>query len=68
MEVIVDDMRNITKATACNQPPPPLVVLSISMKTVLNHKSKQNEIVALSGIVHYAGNQHSITRWSLTVI
>ncbi|KAJ1117106.1 hypothetical protein NDU88_005306 [Pleurodeles waltl] len=33
-------------------PPPPLVVLALSMKTVQNVKTHQNEIVAMAALVH----------------
>ncbi|CAN9506180.1 unnamed protein product [Ophioblennius macclurei] len=34
-------------------PPPPLTVMSVSLKTVLNPKTHQNEIVSLAALVHY---------------
>ncbi|XP_041067898.1 DNA polymerase alpha catalytic subunit isoform X1 [Carcharodon carcharias] len=34
-------------------PPPPLVIMSVSMKTVQNSKTHQNEIVALAALVHH---------------
>ncbi|KAL1248604.1 hypothetical protein QQF64_021922, partial [Cirrhinus molitorella] len=34
-------------------PPPPLVVMSISLKTVQNPKTHQNEIVSLSALIHH---------------
>uniref|UniRef100_A0A4W4EWK2 DNA polymerase n=1 Tax=Electrophorus electricus TaxID=8005 RepID=A0A4W4EWK2_ELEEL len=34
-------------------PPPPLVVMSISLKTVQNPKSHHNEIVSLAALIHY---------------
>ncbi|XP_067896670.1 DNA polymerase alpha catalytic subunit [Heterodontus francisci] len=33
--------------------PPPLVIMSVSMKTVQNSKTHQNEIVALAALVHH---------------
>ncbi|XP_075710123.1 DNA polymerase alpha catalytic subunit isoform X2 [Rhinoderma darwinii] len=36
-----------------HMPPPPIVVLSLSMKTVQNSKTHQNEIVALAALVHH---------------
>ncbi|NXF16602.1 DPOLA polymerase, partial [Rhodinocichla rosea] len=33
-------------------PPPPLVVMSFSMKTIQNPKTHQNEVVALAALVH----------------
>ncbi|KAA0704573.1 DNA polymerase alpha catalytic subunit [Triplophysa tibetana] len=35
-------------------PPPPLVVMSISLKTVQNPKTHQNEIVSLAALIHYS--------------
>ncbi|XP_053168394.1 DNA polymerase alpha catalytic subunit isoform X2 [Hemicordylus capensis] len=34
-------------------PPPPLVIMSLSMKTVQNTKTHQNEIVAIAALVHH---------------
>ncbi|XP_037549936.1 DNA polymerase alpha catalytic subunit-like [Nematolebias whitei] len=34
-------------------PPPPLTVMSISLKTVQNPKTHQNEVVSLAALVHY---------------
>ncbi|KAI5092012.1 DNA polymerase alpha catalytic subunit [Silurus meridionalis] len=34
-------------------PPPPLVVMSISLKTVPNPKTHHNEIVSLAALIHY---------------
>ncbi|CAM4722751.1 unnamed protein product [Leuciscus chuanchicus] len=34
-------------------PPPPLVVMSISLKTVQNPKTHQNEIVSLAALIHH---------------
>nr|XP_014348431.1 PREDICTED: DNA polymerase alpha catalytic subunit [Latimeria chalumnae] len=34
-------------------PPPPLVIMSISMKTVQNPKTHQNEVVVLAALVHH---------------
>jgi hypothetical protein len=51
MELSVEDMKSISKME--NQlDSPPLVVLALSMKTVLNHNTNSNEIVALSAVVH----------------
>ncbi|XP_053313313.1 DNA polymerase alpha catalytic subunit isoform X2 [Spea bombifrons] len=43
------DLVNVVK----HLPPPPVVVLSLSMKTVQNAKNHQNEIVALAALVHH---------------
>ncbi|XP_066455954.1 DNA polymerase alpha catalytic subunit [Eleutherodactylus coqui] len=43
------DLVNVVKQV----PPPPIVVLSLSMKTVQNPKTHQNEIVALAALVHH---------------
>uniref|UniRef100_A0A8C2HCZ4 Polymerase (DNA directed), alpha 1 n=1 Tax=Cyprinus carpio TaxID=7962 RepID=A0A8C2HCZ4_CYPCA len=34
-------------------PPPPLVVMSISLKTVQNPKTHQNEIISLAALIHH---------------
>ncbi|KAL7840672.1 hypothetical protein AOLI_G00259950 [Acnodon oligacanthus] len=34
-------------------PPPPLVIMSISLKTVQNPKTHHNEIVSLAALIHY---------------
>ncbi|XP_051969816.1 DNA polymerase alpha catalytic subunit-like isoform X2 [Xyrauchen texanus] len=34
-------------------PPPPLVIMSISLKTVQNPKTHQNEIVSLAALIHH---------------
>lgn len=36
-------------------PPPPLVVMSLSMRTVINPKDKTNEIVSVSTSVYHEG-------------
>jgi hypothetical protein len=41
-------------AAAASRPPPPLTVASLSLKTVINGSSHQNEIVAAS-VVHLQG-------------
>ncbi|CAJ0952653.1 unnamed protein product, partial [Ranitomeya imitator] len=43
------DLVNVGK----HMPPPPIVVLSLSMKTVQNSKTHQNEIVTLAALVHH---------------
>ncbi|KAG8450588.1 hypothetical protein GDO86_003019 [Hymenochirus boettgeri] len=43
------DLVNVVKDLA----PPPVVVLSLSMKTIQNAKTHQNEIVALAALVHH---------------
>ncbi|XP_056414766.1 DNA polymerase alpha catalytic subunit [Hyla sarda] len=43
------DLVNVVK----HMPAPPVVVLSLSMKTVQNAKTHQNEIVALAALVHH---------------
>ncbi|XP_018416639.1 PREDICTED: DNA polymerase alpha catalytic subunit [Nanorana parkeri] len=43
------DQVNVVK----HQSPPPIIVMSLSMKTVQNPKTHQNEIVALAALVHY---------------
>lgn len=36
-------------------PPPPLVVMSLSMRTVINPKDKANEIASVSTSVYHEG-------------
>ncbi|KAM8977106.1 DNA polymerase alpha catalytic subunit [Pelodytes ibericus] len=43
------DLVNVVKHLS----PPPIVVLSLSMKTIQNAKTHQNEIVALAALVHH---------------
>ncbi|XP_071994025.1 DNA polymerase alpha catalytic subunit [Engystomops pustulosus] len=43
------DLVNVVK----HMPPPPIVTLSLSMKTIQNPKTHQNEIVALAALVHH---------------
>ncbi|CAI5772360.1 DNA polymerase alpha catalytic subunit isoform X2 [Podarcis lilfordi] len=43
------DLVNVVK----DLPPPPLVIMSLSMKTVQNTKSHQNEIMAITSLVHH---------------
>lgn len=43
---------NIISLYDKQKPPPPLKVMSISMKTIYNSSSNQNEIVTLSAIMH----------------
>ncbi|XP_040194139.1 DNA polymerase alpha catalytic subunit isoform X2 [Rana temporaria] len=43
------DQVNVVK----HQSPPPVVVMSLSMKTVQNPKTHQNEIVALAALIHH---------------
>ncbi|XP_072033839.1 DNA polymerase alpha catalytic subunit-like [Amphiura filiformis] len=33
--------------------PPPLIVMTISLRTILNQKTHQNEVMAVAGLVHY---------------
>ncbi|XP_031752563.1 DNA polymerase alpha catalytic subunit isoform X3 [Xenopus tropicalis] len=47
--VMRPDQVNVVKDLA----PPPVVVLSLSMKTVQNAKTHQNEIVAMAALVHH---------------
>ncbi|XP_071950860.1 DNA polymerase alpha catalytic subunit-like [Antedon mediterranea] len=38
--------------------PPPLVVMTISLRTVLNTKTHQNEVIAIAGLVHHEYHIH----------
>ncbi|KAJ6667574.1 hypothetical protein lerEdw1_016695 [Lerista edwardsae] len=44
------DLVNVVKDLP---PPPPLVIMSLSMKTIQNTKTHQNEIVAVAALVHH---------------
>lgn len=44
---------------ACKAPPPPLVVMAMTLRTAPHPKTHQNEIVAVAGLVH---NSYSIDR------
>eukprot|EP01137_Pigoraptor_chileana_P015018 Opistho-2@70403 len=50
-DVVVDDMKKVRKC-AEQMKPPPLVVLSLSLKTVLNQKHHRNEISTISYVAH----------------
>ncbi|KAI8347087.1 DNA polymerase family B-domain-containing protein [Mortierella sp. GBAus27b] len=48
-EFVVDDPKHVTPLLElANLPPPPLSLISLSTRTVLNQKDKMNEIVAVS--------------------
>ena len=55
MEISVDDLKCLSKLDDNNSVHPPLVVLSMSMKTVMNQRTNANEIVCLSAVVHSQG-------------
>lgn len=61
VEVIVDDEKNICPNIDKQESAPPLVVLSISLKTITNPHSHANEIVALSGVVDTQGRNVKYT-------
>ncbi|KAJ8010866.1 hypothetical protein DPEC_G00079590 [Dallia pectoralis] len=46
-------LRSDLVAVVKDLPPPPLTVMSISLKTVQNPKTHQNEIVSLAALVHH---------------
>ncbi|KAF9908957.1 DNA-directed DNA polymerase alpha catalytic subunit pol1 [Linnemannia zychae] len=53
-EFIVDDEKNIRPMKdTTDLPPPPLVVMSLSLRTVINPKDKANEIVSVSTSVYH---------------
>lgn len=54
LEVEINNFKNICKLEE-QKDPPTLRALSISMKTIFNHKNNCNEIVILSGIMHNNG-------------
>lgn len=43
-------------------PPPPLVVMSLSMRTVINPKDKSNEIVSVCTSVYHEGIVRTVGR------
>ncbi|XP_020388539.2 DNA polymerase alpha catalytic subunit [Rhincodon typus] len=51
VEAVVLKMEHVTVVK--DIAPPPLVIMSVSMKTVQNSKTHQNEIVALAALVHH---------------
>uniref|UniRef100_A0A8C7Z0B9 Polymerase (DNA directed), alpha 1 n=1 Tax=Oryzias sinensis TaxID=183150 RepID=A0A8C7Z0B9_9TELE len=51
VEVLV--LRGDTVSLVKDLPPPPLTVMSISLKTVQNPKTHHNEIVSLAALLHY---------------
>jgi hypothetical protein len=56
------DPKNVSVIPDNEAPPsPPLVVMSINLKTVMNHQNKCNEIVTMSAFVYQTGTFH-ITR------
>ncbi|XP_029955043.1 DNA polymerase alpha catalytic subunit isoform X3 [Salarias fasciatus] len=46
-------LRSDSVSVVKDLPPPPLTVMSVSLKTVQNPKTHQNEIVSLAALVHY---------------
>ena len=55
LEVQVLDPKHVARGEDENRSLPPLVAMSISLKTVLNEDSRANEIVAVSATSHNAG-------------
>ena len=49
------DPKVIAPVAGEQPPPPPLVAMSLALKTVFNEDSHANEIVAVSATVHNAG-------------
>ncbi|CAB4018893.1 DNA polymerase alpha catalytic subunit-like [Paramuricea clavata] len=52
LEAIVGKPDHITPLTEGNLDPPPLVVLSVSVRTMLNPKTHLHEVLAVTGLVH----------------
>jgi DNA polymerase alpha subunit A len=55
LELQVSDPKSIVRldlVEAKNRPPPPVVAVSIKLKTVVNPKSHKSEIVAVSAVCH----------------
>ena len=59
MEVQVNNPKSIFVLTevqgAVAKPSPPLVVMSLSLRTVMNHQKRVNEIVCISALVYNSG-------------
>ena len=51
-EYVVAGPANVVVATGAVPPPPPFVVLSLELVTILNQRDQANEVVMASGIVH----------------
>lgn len=43
-------------------PPPPLVIMSLSLRTVINPKDKANEIVSVSTSVYHEGMSIQVSK------
>ncbi|XP_028403714.1 DNA polymerase alpha catalytic subunit-like [Dendronephthya gigantea] len=52
LEAIVSKPDHITPLTEGNLEPPPLVVLSVSLRTILNPRTHLHEVLAVTGLVH----------------
>ena len=60
LEATVDSPKQIVKMS--NQPkPPPLVILSLALKTFVNQRTHAHEIVSASAVVHHALNADAKT-------
>ncbi|XP_038050658.1 DNA polymerase alpha catalytic subunit-like [Patiria miniata] len=51
IEVFINKQENITVVK--DLPPPPLVVMTISLRTLLNQTTHQNEVIAVAALVHH---------------
>lgn len=53
IEVAAQNPKSITRLTGEKMPPtPPVVTMSLSMKTVVSPRTHTHEVVALSALVH----------------
>jgi DNA polymerase alpha subunit A len=51
-QVTVDKPEHVTVCTESSSPPPPLVIATLNMRTVLHPTNGQNEVVMISCLVH----------------
>ncbi|KAK0061049.1 DNA polymerase alpha catalytic subunit [Biomphalaria pfeifferi] len=51
LEALITKPENVIVSDA-NIPPPPLVLMTLNMRTLLNPKTRQNEIIAVSCLIH----------------
>ncbi|CAM9231370.1 unnamed protein product, partial [Chrysoparadoxa australica] len=54
VEVVVDNPKAISRVIDSPPPAPPIVTLSISMKTAMHHTTHKHEVVAISTLLHRA--------------
>jgi DNA polymerase alpha subunit A len=68
LEVVVNDPKNVCSLKEMDKlapkEPPPLVVMSLSLRTVLNRQADKNEIVVVSGMVYQGRRDETAPRAS----